>query len=348
MLRALLLLCCLYAAPVFAQKKKEALPEKEYIGQLAMALAQRQPAQYTALMPPAEVLDNLTPVLPKLLQPLGLDSAEVVEYGYATALSRHAGSWFQQVQDESDAMLLRWPLLQLARYELVRQPRTTDATLEKLVPDRFKGYIFFSDPTRRKTFCLLVKGLFVYKGNFYGGALTHVYPAETVVDYEAHNEAAQRAAAKGQKYVAWKPEEKPEDTADAEAPPVAEKGKKGSDKGVVVERLYYTGFFDGQIPIRLFVRGYKGDCKDGVCRWNAIMLVGDEDEWVGLSMVKKEGAWIFTELPNKATMELKPEKTLLTGNWNATDDNTGYEVKLTAKDPKKLADLEERMDDLGL
>ncbi len=345
--RLLFFLCCFWAIASFAQKKSVALPEKVYINQLAMALAKRQPAQYTALMPPAEVLDDLTPVLPKLLQPLEPDAAEVAEYGYATALSRNAGRWYQQVQDESDTMLLRWPLLQLARYELVRQSRATDATLEKLVPDRYKGYVFFSDPTRRKTFCLLVRGLFVYKGSFYGGALGHVYPAETVVDYEAHYEAAQRAAAKGQKYVAWKPEEKPEEAADAEAP-VVEKDKKGSDKGVVGERLYYTGFFDGQIPIRLFVRGYKGDCKEGVCRWNAMMLVGDEDEWVGLSMLKKEGAWIFTELPNKATMELKPDQKMLTGNWNATDENTGYEVKLTEKDPKKLADLEGRMDDLGL
>lgn len=351
-----LLLCCLFLLalpPARAQKKHPPLPEAVYMDLLASALAQQKSAQYAALMPTPEVLFDLQPILPKLLRPLEPDSLEVATDGVSKALEHNADRWFQRFREESDAMRLRWPNMLLARYELVKQTRTRDSLLERMTPDRYKGYVFFLDPMRQKTFCILVRGLFAYGGKLYGGALASVYPAETVAAYETHAEAARRAAAKGQKYIAYKPEETDED--DEEAGEIS--GNKASraapdapPKGVVAERLYYTGFFDKEIPVRLFIRGYKGDCKEGVCRWNAIMLVGDEDEWVGLSMAKKDGAWVFTEIPNKASMELRPEKAVLKGTWNATDDNTGYEAEFTEKElPKKRLDtVEDIMDERGL
>ncbi len=348
-----LFLCCLFLLtllPARAQKKHPPLPEAFYMERLAAALAQKQSAQYVALMPTPEVLFDLQPVLPKLLRPLEPDSLEAATDGISKALERNADRWFQHFRKESDAMHLRWPNMLLARYELVRQTRTRDSLLEKMIPDRYRGYVFFLDPMRQKTFAVLVRGLFVYKGKIYGGALAAVYPAETIAAYEAHAEAARKAAAKGETYYAFKPEETEDDEEENSGNGPQQAAPAKQPKGVVAERLYYTGFFDKEIPVRLYVRGYKGDCKEGVCRWNAIMLVGDEDEWVGLSMVKKDGAWVFTEMPNKAVMELRPEAAILKGSWNATDDNTGYEVEIAEKDipKKKLAEVEGIMDGLGL
>lgn len=343
------LLFLLGTLPAHAQKKKDVLPETRYMEQLAAALQQQQPVQYIALMPSGEVLEELLPVLPKLLKPLALNETEVAEEGYSKAVLRNADRLYNRFKEESDAMGLRWATMRLARYELTHQAKTRDSLLEKLTPDRFKGYVFFLDPMRQKTFCVLLKGLFVYKGMFYGGALAPVYPAETIDAYEAHALAAQRAAAKGEKYVAFKAPETAEEEGENSGNTSAKKAD-AQPKGVVAERRYYTGYFDGEIPVKLFIRGYRGDCKEGVCRWNAIMLVGDEDEWVALSMTKKDSTWAFTELPNKAAMELQPDKKGMLGNWNATDDNTGYEVELTEKEvPKKnLATLEGIMDDFGL
>lgn len=347
-MKRLLFFLLLGTLPTFAQKKAP-LPEATYMQALAAALEMQQPAQYAALMPPQEVLDSLQPVLPKLLKPLRLDETEIASSGYQKALVQHADRLFQTVKEESDAMGLRWATMRLARYELVRQGRTRDSLLEAFVPDRFRGYVFFLDPMRQKTFCVLVSGLFVHKGSLYGGALASVYPAETIAAYEAHVEAARKAARKGEKYVAMEKPETDEEEDENSGNATPKKADRGP-KGIVGERLYYTGYFDGEIPVKLFIRGYKGDCPEGVCRWAAIMLVGDEDEWVGLSMTKKEGIWAFTELPNKAAMELKPDKVGLVGTWNATDDNTGYEVELDEMEipKKKLAAMEGMMDDFGL
>ncbi len=336
--------------PARAQKKQPALPEAVYINQLAAALAQPQPAPYVALMPSAEVLYDLQPVLPKLLRTLEPDSLEVATDGVGPVLARNAERWFQRFRDESDAMRLRWNTLRLARYELIKQPPTRDSLLEQLAPDRYMGYVFFLDPMRQKTFAVKVRGLFGYGGKLWGGALAAIYPAETIAAYEAHAEAARRAAAKGESYVAFQPEETDDDEDEDWGNPSPKAKGDAQPKGVVAERRYFTGFFDDEIPVHLFIRGYRGNCQEGVCRWNAIMLVGDEDDWVGLSMVKKEESWLFTEVPNKATMELKPEKTFLKGTWTATDDNTGYEVELVEKEvpKKKLSTLEDAMDNLGL
>lgn len=347
-----LLFYCLFLwshLPVWAQKKQPLLPEAVYVNRLAAALAQPESAPYAALMPPPEVLFDLQPILPRLISALGPDSLEVATNGISKALERQADRSFHRFREESEAMRLRWHQMRLARYELVKQPRTRDSLLEKLIPERYKGYVFFLDPMRQKTFCIQLWGLFTYKGRTYGGALASIYPAETIAAYEAHVAAARKAALKGEKYIAFQPEDtedevESEDTLAHEAPLAVQ------PKGVVAERLYFKGFFDDEIPVQLFVRGYRGDCPEGVCRWNAIMLVGDEDRWVGLTMLKKEGAWLFTEIPNKAVMELRPDAVGLKGSWNATDDNTGYEVELSSKElPKKnLAFLEDMMDEYGL
>ncbi len=332
-----------------AQKKTPRLPEQAFMQVVTTAFQTQQVRTYLALLPADEVLDSLKPVLEILFRHSGMDGTEATQDGFRMALERATVRRFQQLSASGTEMGLHWAHLRLARYQLVRQVRTRDSLLEALVPERYQGYVFLFDPMLQKTFCMHIPDVVAFGGRLYGDAPVRVFPAETIPAYERHAEAAARMEAKGKKYIAFTPPEVPEDEqVDSTEEEVS--GTLPAPKGIVAERLYFTGFFDKEKPVELFIRGYRGDCADGICRWNAVMRVGSEADWVPLTLIKKKDMWILTELPDVATMELKPAGSELTGTWTATDDETGYEVKLSEERPSNrlLSRLEEVLDDFRL
>ncbi|RYD53187.1 MAG: hypothetical protein EOP52_03345 [Sphingobacteriales bacterium] len=339
----------LLAAPLYAQTKKKMLPEQLFMRQVTAAFQSQQVRDYLPLVPAREALDSLKPVLETVFRYSGMDAGEVAQDGFQMSLERATVRRFQQLSASGTEMGMHWAHLRLARYQLVRQVKTRDSLLEALVPERYQGYVFLFDPMLQKTFCMRIPDLFVFGSRVYGGAPIRVFPAETIPAYERHAEAAARAEAKGQKYIAFTPPELPDeevaDSTEEEAVPGLP-----APKGIVAERRYFTGYFDKEKPVELFIRGYRGDCADGICRWNAVMRVGNEADWVPMTLVKKNGSWILTELLDIATMELKADGSDLTGTWTAADDETGYEVKLTEERPsnRMLSILEEVLDDFRL
>jgi hypothetical protein len=343
------LVLLLLGTPAVAQKKTPRLPEQAFMQVFTAAFQSQQVRTYGTLLPAGDVLDSLKPVLETLFRHSGMDATEAAQDGFRMALERATVRRFQQLSASGTEMGMHWAHLRLARYQLVRQVRTRDSLLEALVPERYQGYVFLFDPMLQKTFCMHIPDLFGFGGRLYGGAPIRVFPAETIPAYERHVEAAARMEAKGKKYIAFTPpevlEDEPTDSTEEEVAAVLP-----APKGIVAERRYFTGFFDKEKPVELFIRGYRGDCADGICRWNAVIRVGNEADWAPMTLIKKKDAWVLTELPDVATMELKPTGSELTGTWTATDDETGYEVKLTEERPSNrlLSRLEEVMDDFRL
>lgn len=112
----------------------------------------------------------------------------------------------------------------------------------------------------------------------------------------------------------------------------------------IIQRKFYAGMFDNEIPVQLYVRYLKGNCPEVTCVWEAIYKFGDQDDYIKLTVSKSaDGKWTFTEDPPQGVMELKLENGKYTGTWTSTDNQTGYDVKLSEIEatPKKTKQLDE-------
>jgi hypothetical protein len=192
----------------------------------------------------------------------------------------------------------------------------------------------------RQVFIVTVNELQNIGKYWYGGQLVNIYPAETVEEYQA-KEAGERRIQRMMKEFglteadfakikskddAAKHVIKANDADDDEEAPATASGLIRRD---VVDRKLYTGTFDNEIPVKLYVRFMKGNCPGGICSWEAIYKFGDQDEFIKLDVSKtKDGKWLFNEDPPIGSMELSLNDKSFTGTWASSDIKTGYDVKL--------------------
>lgn len=256
---------------------------------------------------------------------------------YGQVLDSVLMSTFNNVLDEAAKMNIHWPHVLLARYELEKQRESRDAIYEKVVPERFLGYVFIKDPVDNATYCYTIGDLMQIQGKWYGGTLTHIFEASTKFAYDQQLAKYKEAKRKGKTFV-WK-EKDPDSEEDSTQ---SQETKQGPLK-TVVERKYYTGTFDNEIPVQLYVRYLKGTCPEGVCSYEAVFKFGDQDEYVYMSVVKTDNHWVFTEDPGTGVMDLQFKESVYTGAWTSSTDQTGYEVHLSETVPgnKKLRSLDQ-------
>ncbi len=246
---------------------------------------------------------------------------------------------------------LHWSDLVIVRYELEKMiiPKEL-AGLEKVVPVRLQGYIFLQDLLTRKVYTLTVKNIFGINGKWYGGSVVNVLEAENIEEYieklaaerkmekqlmldlmygktdtTTDNDSLKTVAAAEKKKLAASDEEDDE-----------EKNKMRTD---VLDRKLYTGTFDNNIPVELYVRYLKGNCPQTVCAWEAIYKFGDVDDYLKLDVTKSpDGKWLFTE-EDVGVLELTLVGDKFTGTWTSFRDKTEYEAVLSEKKEVKSRKL---------
>ena len=223
---------------------------------------------------------------------------------------------------------LHWRDIILAGYELHKTPLTKNLIgLDKIMELRFHGFVFVEDMLTRRRYCIAVKDVECMKGKWYGGHLINILEAKTIDEYHAKLVIERKkalhpelfAVVKDTSAITMNVEERDEDE--------DEKPRKE-----VVERLYYTGMFDNEIPVELYIRGLKGDCPERSCYWEAMYKFQDHDEFTKLIVERMpDGKWLFTEDPDVGSMELDLNDGKFTGVWISLKDKTEYEVTFSEK-----------------
>jgi hypothetical protein len=115
----------------------------------------------------------------------------------------------------------------------------------------------------------------------------------------------------------------------------------------VVDRKYYEGKFDDEIPVELFVR-YMKDLSNGkVMYWDALYKFGDQENYIKLEVTCSGDKWEFDDDPPVGSMELKLRNRIYTGSWTNNQDLSGYDVvmKETPIAPRKLEKLDKILEE---
>jgi hypothetical protein len=261
---------------------------------------------------------------------------------------------------------IHWNSISLVRYELYKEKLTRDLIgYEKIAPYRFRGFVFIKDELTRKIYCFTVSEMQQIQGYWYGGQVLNVFEATTTDEYlaklddEVKTKRIMKETGMSENEVAAMLHKKTEANADSaneqEDKDDDDEGSENKKNNVlhglmkkeVVDRKVYKGTFDNEIPIILYIRYLKGNCPEGVCGWEAIYKFGDQDDYIKLDVSKTDdGKWSFTEDPPLGSMELTLKGKTYTGSWLSSDEQTGYDVRLTETilTNKQLVHLDEIME----
>ncbi len=337
----------------FGQTKSEALQ----VGEILSSLQSGNVGTYLSLFPSYDSL-----LLKKLYT--SNDTVALATFGANPAKLRQYDPVFNiEIQKDFETVLkkgrdssLHWRDIVMARYELERMIVTRDMRgIDKIIQVRLQGYIMIEDMLTRKHYIIAVKDIMGIDGLWYGGHVVNVLEAETIDEY--YDKLAAERKIEKQKLMALlypndevdadtvkqapKPQKSNLDIASEEEEP-EEEDKTPDGPKEVSARTFYTGTFDYQTKVELYIRGLKGNCPDTVCYWEAIYRFQDQDEYIKLDVTKKaDGTWVFDEEPDVGSMELTLKEGRFTGTWISNKDRTEYEVNLKEKKEVKGSKLEE-------
>lgn len=250
---------------------------------------------------------------------------------------------------------IHWRDLLIARYDLEKAMLPRELVgFEKIVQHRLQGYIFVQDLLTRKIYCIAIKDVHGFNDKWYGGRIVNILEAETIEEYY-EKLAAERKVLKdvliAQLYALSDTIGKAEDSlalaatnngtalsaskADKSNPlsvsQEEDEEKKKPLTNDVVERKLYTGLFDGEIKMELYIRSLKGPCPKPVCAWDALYKFQDMEDYVVLDVTKSpEGKLILTE-EDVGVMEITIMGDKAKGEWSSFKDKTTVDVELTEK-----------------
>jgi len=361
MKKALLLCLLLCLAGTLAQaqrrhkKVKEDRTERGLVYRILGALHDKDQRSYLALFPDIDTFNTL------LLENLDSNSRAFTQIAAlqenATQLLRRDSLVSARLEARFDSLIRRgeaigieWKSIVPLRYELMKRNKTRDTLLEKLMPERFVGYAFFMDLSSRQTYCVLLSDIFRLKDRWYGGQLGNVFEARNTDEYLA--QAAKNQKRFGDANFIFIPQGRfdKEEKAAADSTATARQTKTfnqvvspDAQEKVILERKYYKGYFDEEIPVQLYMQSLKGDCPEKACLFEAMYVFGDQPDYIRLQ-VKKTGdnTWEFTDPRNEATMELHLTDTTFYGDWLLDKKQTGYDVEL--KEAKASPEGQQKLD----
>lgn len=236
---------------------------------------------------------------------------------------------------------VHWGDILIAKYELDKQRLPRELVgFELIAPLRMQGYIFIRDMLTRRRYAIAVRDVFLIGDKWYGGLTLNILEASNAVEYEEELAIETREL---QKLMLLKEQgildsvlAAKDSIKKAKAYAMGSIGDEEEEAGEqlykdIVDRKVYTGFFDKNIEVELYVRSLKGPCPDPVCTWEAMYKFGDMDEYIILDVERKpDGTFVFTE-EELGVMELKMMGDTYTGNWISMRDKTEYEVYLKEK-----------------
>lgn len=269
----------------------------------------------------------------------------------------------EEMKDHFDSLILRgealgieWRDLTPMRFELDKLRRTRDTSYERLIPDRYVGYVFLWDANTRSSYCVAIKNIMQVRGQWFGGELVNIYEARNKDEYLAAYQKALRKHGTDAIIIPGN-DETPTAFGQQQQPPPKQKSR---DEGIpvdgsrpfnqvvvpakaapdqnlsktktILERHYYTGLFDEEFPVQLYVQYLKGDCGDKICLFDAMYKFNDDDNYVILSVTRNaEGKWVMVDEKNNVNMELMLGPQGYTGMWLNNNDGTGYDAVLKEK-----------------
>jgi len=277
------------------------------------------------------------------------------------------GRFYHVIQKGEDSGI-HWDAVVMQRYELTKADNTNSTLIgySLIAPERFKGYIFVRDLLGRLTFCITITEIQKINGYFFGGQITNILEAASVDEYNLK-------AVQEQRYFDWLAKNPDYDSLRTDSLHV-DSVKKGlidttltekervllglkannlntaqvdDDKNKirkeVVDRKYYEGKFDDEIPVKLFIR-YMKDAKSGkVVSYDGLYRFGDQKSYAKLIItIEADGKWLIEDDPPIGTMELELKSKTYTGSWTNNENQTGYDVLLKQADiaPQRLIQLE--------
>jgi hypothetical protein len=243
---------------------------------------------------------------------------------------------FGRVLSKGEDSGIMWTSTVLQRFELHKDVITRNLQgYDRIAPERFKGYIFLRDLLGRRTFCLTVVEIQKLNGHFFGGQLQNILEASDI-DIFLKKEEQER------NYYDWlatHPDTTKADTANiaggaAKNDTAANVKKKVTDddddskrRKEVVDRKYYEGLFDNEIPVKLYVR-YMKELGNTALFYDGLYKFGDNRKYLKLEItINDEGKWIMEDEAPLGVMELVFKNKAYTGSWSNSDDN-GYDVVL--------------------
>lgn len=266
---------------------------------------------------------------------------------------------FIRVLEKGEDSGIHWNATVMQRYELQKDEGTRDLSgYEKIAPERFKGYMFVRDVLGRLTFCITITEIQKINGYFYGGQVINILEASNIDQYiiKEHEE---------RKYYEWMEKHKNDDSVKGGVHSKSDTGKRDSTKkGLlqvtnttedekkqirkqVVDRKYYEGKFDDDIPVKLFIR-YLRDVKSGSLHfYEGLYKFGDQQNYAKLNITKDaEGKWLMEDDPPVGTLELELAGKTYTGSWTNNENQTGYDVVLKQTDiaEKRLEQLDNMLE----
>ncbi len=264
---------------------------------------------------------------------------------------------------------IHWYQAVLQRYELSREVITQRklAGYDAIAPERFKGYIFVRDAVGRQTFCITITEIQKIHGYFFGGQIINILEASSIDQfmYKEHEE---------QKYLEWLAKVRITDSLHADSmrngsidtdlvkrdtPKAAKQDvlsinstdeDSAKTRKEVVDRKYYEGKFDDEVPVKLFVR-YMKDLRTGVVSYyDGLYKFGDQVNYVKLNITRgADGKWIMEDDPPVGTMELELNDKVYTGSWLNNENQSGYDVVLKpAPLPQRKLEMLDKMLETGV
>lgn len=235
---------------------------------------------------------------------------------------------------------IHWSDVLMNRYELQALPQSTDPGIQAISPERFVGYVFLEDMQTRRFYTIALSDIRKMGGKWYGGEANYIFEARDRDEFHVKLKADKKRILKGLADSALITHRSPSDSTDENAEP-DDKRKQ------IVDRKYYSGWLDDDIPIKLYIRYIKGDCPGGVCSYDAMIRFEDESFVMYEASRNKEGKWTFIEESSGGVLELELKGTDFSGSFYASADRVDYDAKLKEKNltKKKLELLDAIMDE---
>lgn len=268
---------------------------------------------------------------------------------------------FANVLAKGEDSGVNWNNAVMARYELqISPPSRSLIGYEKVSPERFQGYMFITDKSTRVFHCIRVAEIQKIRNNFFGGQLLNILPAKTVDEYnlrEQQEEAYFAWMAANPDSVAIKDSIAKADTTESIDTTTAndplsisfeDDDETSLRRQIVVERKYYEGTLDNEIPMVLYIR-YMKPIPGKPQQYDGLYKLGENKRYLRLEITRNSnGKWIIEDESAVGTMELLQDGRKFTGAWANADDN-GYDVALaqTTAPPAKI-ELLDKIIDQGL
>lgn len=365
---AFIIILSLYATDTHAQwrRQKPQWPrtEGEMVHKLLGTLQHKDTAAFYDLFPTFDTLWGMVihnadkdPETQRVLNNLREHPQVLIEFD--PLYNRSIVEGFNRVLMKGEDSGVNWRGIMMARYELYKaEPNKNLIGYDRVAPERFNGYMFLNDAYSRRNYCIRVAEIQKIKDRFFGGQVLNILPASTAEEFNRKEEQEQD-------YFAWlaaHPDTATVDTAvvksdttaaahdtlevsDPLKPSGMEEEEGGNMRREVIERRYYEGTLDNEIPIVLYIRCLKTPPGKPQL-YDGLYKLGENKRYLKLEITHDaNGKWIIEDESAVGTMELTLAGRTYTGSWSNADDN-GYDVvlKQTGSQQSKIETLDKIID----